>query len=77
MKNKAERKDILIHSFIAANPHAQSDFTVYWSAGILEGSVTLFLHVGRYSDEECVKEKWDLRLAGTGVKWKYDAFIFC
>ena len=54
--------------FITASPVVQSDCNVYSSAGNSQGLLLLFLflHLGRYSDEESVKEKWDF---GTSWNW--------
>ena len=58
-KNDNNFPYIFSSQFITGSPFVQSDSSVIWSAGNLQGSLFFFpsLHVGRYSDEENVKEK--------------------
>ena len=72
MKNKVKRRDfpcIFNSQFITASPLVQSDCSVYWSAGNLQGSLLLFLcMLGDIQMKKALKNYGILRLAGIGVK---------
>ena len=71
-KVKMKRKKfpcIFNSQFITASPLVQSDYSIYWSAGNLQGSLLLFLRMlGDAQMRKVLKKNWIFGVAGVGVK---------
>ena len=74
MKNKMKRKEFLCifkSQFITGSPLVESDYSIYWSAGNLLGSLLFLLYMlGDAQMRKVLKKNGILGSAGIGVKWK-------